>query len=139
MANSTFNIRLLIRSDTEENWNANSTQVLLKNELIFVTNIGEDNETKMKLGDGVKTFAELDYIEMGGAGSVGVESINGQTGIVTLTASDVGALPNDTQYVSSVNGSSGAVTISAGNKTVLSATQPAAGTMNAGDIWYKTL
>lgn len=42
-----------------------------------------------------------------------VNSVNGQTGDVVLTASDVGALPGDTTYVSSFNGASGAVTYSA--------------------------
>lgn len=40
-----------------------------------------------------------------------VKSVNGKTGVVTLTASDVGALPSSTTYVTSVNGQSGAVTI----------------------------
>ena len=39
-----------------------------------------------------------------------VTSVNSQTGAVVLTASDVGALPSNTTYVSSVNGSSGAIT-----------------------------
>lgn len=39
-----------------------------------------------------------------------ITSVNGQTGAVTLDASDVGALPSSTTYVSSVNGSSGAIT-----------------------------
>lgn len=38
-----------------------------------------------------------------------VESVNGKTGTVSLTASDVGALASTTSYVSSVNGSSGAI------------------------------
>lgn len=41
-----------------------------------------------------------------------VTSVNSKTGAVTLTASDVGALPSNTTYVSSVNGNSGAVTVS---------------------------
>ena len=41
-----------------------------------------------------------------------VTSVNSQTGAVTLTASDVGALPSNTSYVSSVNGNTGAVTVS---------------------------
>jgi hypothetical protein len=39
-----------------------------------------------------------------------VSSVQGRTGAVSLTASDVGALPSGTAYVSSVNGLSGAVT-----------------------------
>lgn len=42
--------------------------------------------------------------------SVPVTSVNNKTGAVNLSASDVGALPASTTYVSSVNGQSGAVT-----------------------------
>lgn len=40
-----------------------------------------------------------------------VQSVNGKQGTVVLGASDVGALPSSTTYVSSVNGQSGAVTV----------------------------
>ena len=40
-----------------------------------------------------------------------VTSVNTKTGAVSLTASDVGALADNTTYVSSVNGNSGAVTV----------------------------
>ena len=39
-----------------------------------------------------------------------VTSVNSKTGAVSLSASDVGALPSNTTYVSSVNGNSGAIT-----------------------------
>lgn len=46
-----------------------------------------------------------------------VQSVNGQTGAVTLTAGDVGALPDDytppAAPVQSVNGQTGAVTLAA--------------------------
>ena len=42
-----------------------------------------------------------------------VSSVNSKTGAVTLTASDVGALSSSTTFVSSFNGSSGAVTYTA--------------------------
>lgn len=42
--------------------------------------------------------------------SAPVTSVNGKTGAVSLKATDVGALPSDTKYVSSVNGSTGAIT-----------------------------
>lgn len=58
--------------------------------------------------------------------TVPVDSVNGKTGVVVLTASDVGALADNTTYVSSVNGSSGAVTIS-------NATTSTAGLMSATD------
>ena len=58
--------------------------------------------------------------------SAPVQSVNGKTGIVELTASDVGALSSATSYVSSVNGQSGAVTI--GN-----ATNASSGLMSSAD------
>ena len=51
----------------------------------------------------------------GGGGGGAVESVNGQTGVVVLDASDVGALPDSyTAPVTSVNGQTGAVVIPAG-------------------------
>lgn len=58
--------------------------------------------------------------------SAPVTSVNTKTGAVTLTASDVGALPSSTTYVSSVNGATGAVTIA-------NATTSTAGLMSATD------
>lgn len=58
--------------------------------------------------------------------TIPVTSVNGQTGAVVLDASDVGALADNTTYVSSVNGNSGAVTIS-------NATTSTAGLMSATD------
>ena len=49
--------------------------------------------------------------------SVPVNSVNGKTGTVILNASDVGALPTSTAYVSSVNGQSGVVTVSVPTNT----------------------
>lgn len=49
--------------------------------------------------------------------SAPVSSVNSKTGAVVLSASDVGALPGNTTFVSSVNGSSGAVTINVPTKT----------------------
>lgn len=63
----------------------------------------------------------------GGGGGGAVDSVNGQTGTVVLTASDVGAMPDTyTAPVSSVNGQTGAVVI--GNATTTSA-----GLMSAQD------
>lgn len=58
--------------------------------------------------------------------TIPVTSVNGQTGAVVLDADDVGALADNTTYVSSVNGNSGAVTIS-------NATTSTAGLMSATD------
>lgn len=52
-----------------------------------------------------------------GGGDAAVESVNGQTGAVVLTAADVGALPDTytppAAPVASVNGQTGAVTLTA--------------------------
>lgn len=50
-----------------------------------------------------------DVVVQGGGGAV--DSVNGKTGVVVLDADDVGALPDDTTYVSTVNGNSGTVTV----------------------------
>jgi hypothetical protein len=47
------------------------------------------------------------------ASAAGVTSVNGKTGIVTIDASDVGALPDTTPHVSSFNGETGAITYAA--------------------------
>lgn len=61
MATQTLNTRIALKSDTTENW-AKSTLVLLKGEqAIEITGSGA---YKIKIGDGVKTFAELPYATM---------------------------------------------------------------------------
>ena len=47
------------------------------------------------------------------ANAAPVQKVNGKTGNVSLDASDVGALPDDTTYVSSFNGQTGPVTYQA--------------------------
>lgn len=61
-----------------------------------------------------------------------VASVNGQTGAVVLDADDVGALPDDTTYVSSFNGSTGAVTYTAPVTSVN--TQTGAVSLSASDV-----
>lgn len=62
--------------------------------------------------------SNADYdLTWGNGGGGAVDSVNGQTGTVVLTASDVGALPSSTAYVSSVNGQTGAVTVTDTNTT----------------------
>lgn len=51
--------RIALRNDSTANWEANSDVVLMKGEMgVEFTDAGE---TKMKLGDGQKTWAQLDY------------------------------------------------------------------------------
>ena len=61
-----------------------------------------------------KSNADGDFEWVSGGGVPPVSSVNGKTGAVVLTSSDVGALPNTyTPPVSSVNSKTGAVTLSA--------------------------
>lgn len=60
-------------------------------------------------GQVLKKASNADYDTVWSNESGTVLSVNGQTGVVVLDASDVGALPDDTDFVSSFNGSSGAV------------------------------
>lgn len=59
---------------------------------------------------------DTEWVNQSGGGGA-VDSVNGKTGTVVLDADDVGALADNTTYVSSVNGSSGAVTVTVPTKT----------------------
>lgn len=89
MATQTLNTRIALKSDTTENW-AKSTLVLLKGEqAIEITGSGA---YKIKIGDGVKTFAELPYATMTpeeisslvGDGAVQIVSLSSGTNNGTL-------------------------------------------------------
>jgi hypothetical protein len=56
---ATLNTRLALRNDTTANWENNKDVKLLKGEAGI--EFTENGEVKMKIGDGVKTWAELDY------------------------------------------------------------------------------
>lgn len=69
------------RTDTAANW-TQKNPVLAEGEIIVVqTSAGE---TRLKIGDGVKTFTQLPYTDEQIYNNV-VTSVNGQTGDVTLT------------------------------------------------------
>ena len=51
--------RIIIRNDSTVNWSANDDQVLLKGEMGI--EFTESGEPKLKIGDGVSTWAELKY------------------------------------------------------------------------------
>lgn len=71
------------RTDTAANW-TQKNPVLAEGEIIVVqTSAGE---TRLKIGDGVKTFTQLPYIDEQIYNNV-VTSVNGQTGDVTLDVS----------------------------------------------------
>lgn len=56
MADNILKTKIQLRHDTAANWEANKTVVLLAGELGF-----ETDTNKFKIGDGVKTWAELPY------------------------------------------------------------------------------
>ena len=97
--------------------------------------------TGQVLAKKTNTNYDLEWVNQSGGGGA-VDSVNGKTGAVTLTASDVGALSSSTTFVSSFNGSTGAVTYAApvtsvngatGAVTIGNATTSAAGLMSATD------
>ena len=66
---SELNAILRNRSDTEENWNTNSTVILAQGEIGVV--FTESEGTKIKIGDGVTSFAQLPYFGAGGGSGGG--------------------------------------------------------------------
>lgn len=56
---ATLNTRIILRNDSTANWLTNSDQVLLKGEVGI--EFFADGKVKMKIGDGVHTWAELPY------------------------------------------------------------------------------
>lgn len=68
MATKTFNTRMQLKYDTLANWTTNSSKVLLKGEVAIVEIPAEAGVSRkepiilMKVGDGTKTFAQLDYV-----------------------------------------------------------------------------
>lgn len=70
------------RTDTAANW-TQKNPVLAEGEIIVVqTNAGE---TRLKIGDGVKTFTQLPYADEQIYNNV-VTSVNGQTGDITMNS-----------------------------------------------------
>ena len=92
MSNSVLNTRIVLRHDTTENWLANATQVLLKGEIGIEFLV--DQSVKLKIGDGVKPWSELQYF--GGEGGKGVIvvgdgktiKVDAETGTVSLYGVD---------------------------------------------------
>lgn len=60
MSQNVINTRFQLRNDTEVNWiNASPSPVLLQGEIAIST-----DKNKLKIGDGVKTWAELEYANL---------------------------------------------------------------------------
>ncbi|VTR95224.1 GK12566 gene product from transcript GK12566-RA OS=Fibrisoma limi BUZ 3 GN=BN8_03672 PE=4 SV=1 [Gemmata massiliana] len=78
-------VRIQLRRDTAAEWNS-------KNPVLAEGEFGLEKDTaRLKIGDGSTTWSALDYLFDEPAGNV--VSVNGHTGIVDLTAADVGADP----------------------------------------------
>lgn len=60
-----FNGKIVLRNDTTANWTANKNTVLLKGETGF--EFHEDGSVTMKVGDGVKTWGQLEPFAPGSA------------------------------------------------------------------------
>lgn len=84
-----INTRIVLRNDSSAEWLVNSSKVLLKGEVGI--EFLEDGKVKLKIGDGVKSWAELDYF--------GGEELNGdnltilvENGIIKLKGFDEAAV-----------------------------------------------
>jgi hypothetical protein len=81
--------QIQLRRDTAANWTS-------ANPVLAQAEVGIETDTdKFKFGDGTTAWTSLDYIATGGGGGGAVDSVNGETGVVVLDASDVGAQPVD--------------------------------------------
>ena len=60
MPNKIFNIRLRNKRDTEANWEKKNP-LILDGEIIVVTTAS--GETRVKIGDGVKTYTQLPFLD----------------------------------------------------------------------------
>ena len=81
----------------------------LNNDAGFITDAGV---VKLVAGSNItltpaEGTGEVKIDAAGGGGGGAVDSVNGETGTVVLTAADVGALPDTTAFVTSVNGDIG--------------------------------
>ena len=94
-------------SDIERDISTLQTEYTNINEIVdgHDNSINEIKQKYVKSVNGMTGDVTIDITESP------VKSVNGEIGEVVLTASDVNALPDDTQYVQTVNGMSGRVTI----------------------------
>lgn len=73
MANSKFNTRIQMKSDTEANWNLAVNFIPLAGEVIIYKEDSTYTYPRMKIGDGEKVVSALPFV---------TTSVNGQTGKV---------------------------------------------------------
>lgn len=84
MATTTFNTRIVLRNDSTAKWLESKDQVLLKGEL--GVEFEADGGVKIKIGDGTKTWEQLEYF--GGASAAQVfqaESANAAGDLAAIT------------------------------------------------------
>ena len=135
-----LNTRIILRNDSTANWAANSTQILLKGEMGF--EFFEDGSVKAKVGDGTKSWAELDYFGgsvsdlVGDGKSIAVE--DGKIKIAGFDLAEVGAQPRKAAdgsiewIVPSSETVEGLQTTVAGLQSDISNLQDAIGTVEEG-------
>lgn len=97
MANKIFNTRIKNKRDTEANWTSKNP-VLLNGEIIVVDTAS--GETRFKVGDGTKKYSQLPFQDAATLGNYvpTTRKVNSKalSSDISLTASDVGALPSTT-------------------------------------------
>lgn len=97
MANKIFNTRIKNKRDTEANWTSKNP-VLLNGEIIVVDTAS--GETRFKVGDGAKKYSQLPFQDAATLANYvkTTRKINNKalSSDISLTASDVGALPSTT-------------------------------------------
>ena len=97
MANKIFNTRIKNKRDTEANWTSKNP-VLLNGEIIVVDTAS--GETRFKVGDGSKKYSQLPFQDAATLGNYvpTTRKVNSKalSSDISLTASDVGALPSTT-------------------------------------------
>lgn len=97
MANKIFNTRVKNKRDTEANWTSKNP-VLLNGEIAIVDTTS--GETRFKVGDGTKRYSQLPFQDAATLANYvkTTRKINNKalSSDISLTASDVGALPSTT-------------------------------------------
>lgn len=115
MANKIFNTRIKNKRDTEANWTSKNP-VLLNGEIIVVDTAS--GETRFKVGDGSKKYSQLPFQDAATLGNYvpTTRKVNSKalSSDISLTASDVGALPSTTTALKNPHALTftGAVTVS---------------------------
>lgn len=104
MANKIFNTRVKNKRDTEANWTSKNP-VLLNGEIAIVDTTS--GETRFKVGDGTKRYSQLPFQDAATLANYvkTTRKINNKalSSDISLTASDVGALPSTTTALKNPN------------------------------------